>query len=97
MKKPPSPSDSEKAKQNSTPVRKGEAVKFWFRGDRFLQIDNQWFFTIREGRDVGPFLSRKNADHGLTLFIECLQKQFATVDYAISVAKEGDWSMGYYQ
>jgi hypothetical protein len=37
------------------PVRRGEKHRSWFRSDRFFQVDSIWFFTTREGIDIGPF------------------------------------------
>ena len=79
--------------QQSTEVREGEDDKFWFRSDRFFSVDSQWYFTTREQRDVGPFGTRADAEHGLMLFIECLEKQHCDIDYAISVALQGDWAV----
>ena len=43
------------------PVRAGEAQKQWYRSNRFFQVDGVWFFSTREGLDVGPFDSEKDA------------------------------------
>lgn len=85
------------AKTSATQVRKGEKAKSWFRGDRFLQVNGLWYFTIREGRDVGPFNSHESANGGLGLFIEYLVQKQASVDHAIAVAKNGDWAVVNYQ
>ncbi len=33
----------------------------FFRSDRFVQSNGQWYFTTREHLEVGPFLSRHAA------------------------------------
>ncbi|MEO0442966.1 MAG: DUF6316 family protein [Pseudomonadota bacterium] len=76
-----------------TKVRKGEQDKFRFRSDRFFTIDSQWYFTTREGVDVGPFDSRDMAANALTIFIDCVEKQGSTVERAISIAKQGNWAV----
>ncbi|MFT6388587.1 MAG: hypothetical protein ACJAUP_001970 [Cellvibrionaceae bacterium] len=78
---------------SSLEVRGDEQDKFWFRSDRFFNADNQWYFTTRENRDVGPYFSREEAEHGLELFIDCVEKQQAGVEYAVSIAQHGDWAV----
>ena len=43
------------------PVRGGEDYKRWYRAERFFQVDGVWFFSTREGIDVGPFDSEIDA------------------------------------
>lgn len=74
-------------------VRLGEEDKHWFRCDRFFLIGNQWFFSTREGKDVGPYDSREQAQHGLNLFIECITKQHTDAEYAADIASKGDWAI----
>lgn len=81
----------------SLEVRGGEEDKFWFRSDRFFTVDSKWYFTTREHRDVGPYVSRTDAVHGLELFIDCVEKQKMEVDYAISIAMRGDWAIARFQ
>lgn len=42
-------------------VRSGEAPRFWFRSDRCFASEELWFFSTREGIDVGPYESRDAA------------------------------------
>jgi hypothetical protein len=78
-------------------VRDGEDDKFWFRCDRFFSTENQWYFTTREQLDAGPFVTREAAEHGLELFIDSISNQHAEIDYAISIALQGEWAIAKYQ
>lgn len=49
--------------KGSTPPRKG----------RYLQKDGYWYYTTREGVDIGPFDSREDAEIGVGEFIEFIQ------------------------
>lgn len=40
------------------------------RTDRFFAVNSRWFFTTREGADVGPFDTKNDAQLGLDMFIE---------------------------
>jgi hypothetical protein len=40
------------------------------RSDRFFAVNTSWFFTTREGADVGPFNTKEEAKHNLSTFIE---------------------------
>lgn len=42
-------------------VRQGETQKKWYRSNRFFQVQGIWFFSTREGIDVGPFDSESHA------------------------------------
>ncbi|MFU8817876.1 MAG: DUF6316 family protein [Pseudomonadales bacterium] len=42
-------------------VRQGEPLRNWFRSNRFFKSGEMWFFTTREGVDVGPFDSQAEA------------------------------------
>ena len=86
-------SNTNRSSSESTETRRGEQDKFWFRSDRFFSVGNDWYFTTREQRDVGPFGSREDAAHGLALFIECIEQQNTSVEHAISVAEQGDWAV----
>lgn len=77
-------------------VRKDEEDKFWFRSDRFFMAEQKWYFTTRENRDVGPYKSRADAEHGLELFIDSIANQYANLEHAIAIATKGDWAVCLY-
>ena len=41
-----------------------------FRTDRYFCASGDWFFTTREDRDFGPFVSREHAEMALTRYLE---------------------------
>lgn len=49
--------------KGSTPARTG----------RYIQKDGYWYYTTREGVDIGPFDSRDDAEIGVGEFIEFIQ------------------------
>ncbi len=55
--KPSSKPDFASAK-HETSVRKGEECKTWIRSERFFTVDGAWFFSTREGIDVGPYTTK---------------------------------------
>lgn len=50
--------------------RAGETAPFYFRSDRFCQINGQWYFLTREKTQEGPFPSRTEANLGAERYIE---------------------------
>ncbi len=50
--------------------RSGEAGAIPSRKGRFLQKDNYWYYSTREGVDIGPFDSREDAEVGVGEFID---------------------------
>jgi len=77
-------------------IRAGEKEKFWYRSDRLIKIDDQWYFTTRESRDVGPYSTREYAENGLAIFIESVYLQKTSVNEAILTASQGDWAVNFY-
>ena len=57
-----------------SPVRRGEAAKNWFRSERFVKVSGVWFFTTREGIDVGPFFSELEAKKHEQQLVAMLKK-----------------------
>jgi len=53
--------------------RSGENVKRWFRSNRIFNVGTDWFFTTREGINVGPCLNRDEADKELMHFLRYMQ------------------------
>ncbi len=42
-------------------TRKNEQTKHWFRSERLFTVDGFWYFSTREGLDLGPYESRSEA------------------------------------
>lgn len=52
--------------------REGELGNVPIRSDRFFSSDAVWYFSTREGTDIGPFENKKKAGIGLQDFLEFL-------------------------
>ncbi len=50
--------------------RSGEEGSVPSRNGRFLQKDRYWYYSTREGVDIGPFDSRLDAEVGVGEFID---------------------------
>jgi len=55
-------------------VRENESAKGWFRCERFIVSDRNWYYMTREGSQLGPFKSKKDAENDLYWYIHCAQK-----------------------
>jgi hypothetical protein len=45
----------------------------FFRSDRYFTVGHEWYVSIREGKDMGPFLERDDAEMALACHVtECL-------------------------
>ena len=49
--------------------RSGDKTAQPYRTSRFYTIANEWFFSVRETADQGPFMSKENAEEGLEIYI----------------------------
>lgn len=72
--------------------RKGEEEKTRFRADRIFTVGDDFYFNTREGRDVGPYPSRKAAARGVELYIKYLQNKGEAGQYATKIAMQGLWA-----
>ncbi len=72
--------------------RAGEREKTRFRSDRFFTAENQYFFSTREGEDIGPFPNREDAERGLKVYIECMKSDAGNATIAQQRAKQELWS-----
>lgn len=43
-----------------------------FRSGRMYYVNDQWYFTTREGDDKGPYPSRDEAEAALAMFVRKL-------------------------
>ncbi|WP_185233086.1 DUF6316 family protein [Teredinibacter franksiae] len=75
-------------------VREGEVhEKVWYRSERFFCADGQWFFSTREGDDIGPYSSRLSAANGLQLYVHYMEENPEQgQEYARKIAKQGLWA-----
>ena len=56
--------------------REGELGAVPFRSGRFFYIDSKWYFSCREGKEVGPFPSKQAAEMALAEYIynrQCIE------------------------
>ena len=49
--------------------RFGEDGPVPFRTDRIYSVGHEWFFSVRKGEDMGPFVSEEEAKVALIEFI----------------------------
>lgn len=54
--------------------RNGENAAVPLRTDRFFAVNSSWFFTTREGVDIGPFATKEDAYNGLIDFIDFVER-----------------------
>lgn len=50
--------------------RNGENGKVPARHERYFQNEDYWYYTTREGVDIGPFDTAEDAAHGADEFVE---------------------------
>ena len=73
-------------------TRKGEAEKTWFRSSRFFHVNEEVYFSTREGVDIGPFKSQSAAERGLKAYIDAMRNKNTSGLYANRVAMQGVWA-----
>lgn len=49
-----------------------DADALYFQMDRFMQQNDEWFYTTREGEERGPFKSKHEAEEDLVAFLKSL-------------------------
>ncbi len=63
----------EKNNKHTSP-RAGEYNAFSVRSNRYFEQKSYWYFRTREGMDIGPFDSNKEAQEGVNGFIGFLKE-----------------------
>lgn len=56
-------------------TRAGEAVRPWFRSERYYHTGDGWWFLTRENQELGPFQSQNEAENELILYIRKINQQ----------------------
>ena len=51
-------------------IRTGESGNIPSRQERLFMKENYWYFTTREGFNIGPFDSHDHASQGVSNFID---------------------------
>jgi len=57
----------------ATSNRAGEQGSVPSRHERCLQKEGYWYYSTREGVDIGPFDNRDDAENGVGEFIDFIQ------------------------
>ncbi|MDX1285643.1 MAG: DUF6316 family protein [Draconibacterium sp.] len=55
--------------ENDKNNRKGEQATPHFRSGRFYSIANEWYFSVREQQDQGPFPTKESAEENLKIYL----------------------------
>jgi len=53
--------------------RAGEQGAVPVRHGRYMQKDGYWYYSTREGVDIGPFDNRQDAEYGVGEFIDFIK------------------------
>lgn len=65
--------------------RIGESGSFPDRKKRVFQRENYWYYTTREGVDIGPFDSSQEAETGVSDFVDFIMHAEPSVAQALSL------------
>lgn len=49
--------------------RKGEEKESPCRSGRYYTISNEWYFSVRETKDCGPYASKELAEEALKIYL----------------------------
>ena len=55
-------------------LRQGEQNAAYFRSDRFYKVGGRYYFTTREGAEIGPFSTKSAAMLGLERFVSSIKQ-----------------------
>ena len=74
--------------------RQGEQGGTYFRTERIFRIDNVWYFSTREGCNIGPYNTRDATEKGLKCFLDCMTSGESfkhDINYAMQTARQAQW------
>ena len=79
-------------------TRLGEFARTRFRSDRFYLVDAKYYFSTREGQELGPFYSKNEASLGLERYIRCINEgSELNIKSASQIALQGNWAVSHYK
>ena len=61
-------------------TRKGEDTPYPFRSTRIFRANGEWYFSTREGSEIGPFPDREETEASLLEYL----REVATQDQRIA-------------
>ena len=50
-------------------IRSGEIQASVYQSGRFYSVANEWYFSVREAEDQGPYSSKPDAEKQLKIYI----------------------------
>lgn len=65
--------------------RSGESGNFPSRSKRVFERENYWYYTTREGVDIGPFDTLQEAESGVSDFVDFIMHAEPSVARALSL------------
>ena len=68
LRRPRSGSTANKQLRRFVP-RRGESGRVFYRSERLFDVGYRWYFTTREGQDIGPYWDRREAELALAFFL----------------------------
>tara|TARA_R110002110_G_scaffold405241_1_gene624202 strand:+ start:34396 stop:34623 length:228 start_codon:yes stop_codon:yes gene_type:complete len=63
--------------------------KSWFRTDRLLEENDNWFFLTREGTVEGPFESRVAAVERMEVYARIMEMDLVSEGISVDLQKTG--------
>ena len=76
--------------------RAGESDKTVFRSDRFFTVDSEFYFSTREGHNVGPYPNHTAGERRLDLYIHTVNTEKESSLYAAKIGMQGLWGSTMY-
>jgi len=76
--------------------RENEDDGIFFRSERFYKINGEYYFSTREGVEVGPYGSKVDAASGLDRFIQSIHAG-QNENKAKMIALAGSWAITNFQ
>lgn len=49
--------------------RSGDKAASPYQSSRFYSVANEWYFSVREAGDQGPYSSKLSAENGLKIYL----------------------------
>ncbi|MFL0804156.1 MAG: DUF6316 family protein [Agarilytica sp.] len=72
--------------------RAGETEQTRFRSDRLYAVENKYFFSTREGSEIGPFDSHEGAEQALERYLKYIGPEGENETAARAAAMQGEWA-----
>jgi hypothetical protein len=77
--------------------RPGDPKRTYYRIERFYTVERKYFFSTREGCELGPYDTKEDAALALERFVRTIKSKGGCLETACQAARDGNWAITHFK